>query len=43
MPHQVVIALFLPKWTSVKASIALARLAVMPFNDFVTLGNATRE
>src|SRR5471030_3215122 len=41
MPHQVVIAFFLPKGLPVNASIALARLAVMPFNDFVSFGNAT--
>jgi len=33
-------ALVLPEGVPVNA-IALARLAVMPFNDFVNLGNAT--
>ena len=41
MPHQVVVALFLAEGLPVKAGIALARLAVMPFNDFVILGNGT--
>jgi hypothetical protein len=40
MPHQVVTALFRQKGFPVNPSIALARLAVMPFNDFVSLGNA---